>query len=404
MLLTGYRILDLTDQWGVLGGRMLADLGAQVIAVEPPGGNPVRRFPPFWKDDIRYSLFWEAYAGGKKSITLDLTHPDGREVFLRLVAVSDAVLETFPPGALNQMGLGWEVLRRVNPSLVLTSITPYGQDGPYAHWKATDLTIQAMGGLAYVTGDAERPPLRISFPQAWLLTGISAALGTVLALFHRTRTGQGQQVDLSAQHAVARTMDRLIPFVDLLGEVLGRHGHWGRPGGGPLRPSLWPCRDGWVCFLMVGGGVGTKHMQGVIAWMREEGFDPGPLEKMGAVDFGFSRADLIPVVADVVGRFLANKTKAEIGEEAQRRRLLIAPVATPGEAAQVALRLAPDFFRPETTPEGDTRATIGPFAPVEGGNPRRAPALGEHQREVLMDVLGLTVEEVILLREVGALG
>lgn len=404
MLLAGYRILDLTDQWGIVAGRMLADLGAQVIAVEPPGGSPARRQPPFWRDDVRCSLFWEAYGGGKKSICLDLAHPDGREVFRRLVAVSDAVLEAYPPGKLAEWGLGWEDLRRVNPSLVLTSLTPFGQDGPYAHWKATDLTIQAMGGLAYVTGDADRPPLRISFPQAWVLTGISGALGTVLALFHRTRTGQGQRVDLSAQHAVARTMDRLIPFVDLLGEVLGRHGHWGRPGGGPLRPSLWPCKDGWVCFLMVGGGVGTKHMQGVVAWMEEEGFDPGPLKDMGAVDFGFSRAELIPVVADVVGRFLATKSKAEIWEEAQRRRLLIAPVATPGEAAQVALGIAPDFFRTETGPDGAVRATVGPFVPWESGNPRRAPALGEHQREVLGDLLGFSPAEIALLREVGALG
>ncbi|MCS7207257.1 MAG: CoA transferase [Dehalococcoidia bacterium] len=404
MLLTGYRILDLTDQWGMLAGRMLADMGAQVIAVEPPGGNPARRLPPFWKDDITCSLFWEAYAGGKKSITLDLTHPDGREVFLRLLAVSDALLETFPPGTLARWGLDHETLRRANPTLVHTSITPFGQTGPYAHWKATDLTIQAMGGLAYVTGDADRPPVRISFPQAWVLAGISGALGTMLALFHRTRTGQGQQVDLSAQHAVARTMDRLIPFVDLLGEVLERHGHWGRPGGGPLRPSLWPCRDGWVCVLMVGGGVGAKHMQGLLAWMEEEGFDPGPLKDMGEVDFGFSRAAMIPVVAEVLGRFLAPKTKAEIWEQAQRRRLLMAPVSTPGEAAQVALRIAPDFFRKEVAPDGAVRATVGPFVPLEGGNPRRAPALGEHQREVLVDMLGYTPAEAIVLRRVGALG
>ncbi|GBD10586.1 Succinyl-CoA:(R)-benzylsuccinate CoA-transferase subunit BbsE [bacterium HR23] len=404
MLLAGYRILDLTDPWGVLAGRMLADLGAEVIAVEPPGGSPARRQPPFWKDDISHSLFWGAYAGGKKSITLDLTHPDGRAVFLRLVAISDAILETHPPGALEEMGLGWDVLRRANPSLVLTSITPFGREGPYARWKATDLTIQAMGGLAYVTGDSDRPPVRISFPQAWVLTGISAGLGTVLALFHRTRTGQGQRVDLSAQHAVARTMDRLIPFVDLLGEVLERHGHWGRPGGGPLRPSLWPCKDGWVCFLIVGGGVGTKHMQGVIAWMEEEGFDPGPLKEMGAVDFGFSRADLIPVVAEVVGRFLKEKSKAEIWEQAQRRRLLIAPVSTPGDAVQVARAIDRGFFRQEAWPDGVRRATVGSFVPLENGNPRRAPALGEHQKEVLEDLLGFTPSETALLREVGALG
>jgi benzylsuccinate CoA-transferase BbsE subunit len=394
VLLRGYRILDLTDQWGIVAGRMLADLGAEVIAVEPPGGNPVRRQPPFGGEDGRVSLFWEAYAGGKKSVCLDLSHPKGRAAFLGLVAISDGVLESFPPGQMARWGLGWEELRRVNPTLVLTSITPFGQDGPYAHWKATDLVVQAMGGLTYVTGDADRAPLRISFPQAGVLAGISGALGTLLALFHRTRTGQGQWVDVSAQHAVARVMDRLIPFADLAGEVLGRHGHWGRPGGGPLRPSLWPCRDGWVCYLMVGGGVGAKHLKGVIGWMEEEGFDPGVLRELeGMVDFGFNRPEVIPAVTEVMGRFLADKTKGEVWEQARRRRLLLAPVATPGEAARVALAIDPHFFRREEAPDGTLRTTMGPFVPWESGNPRRAPALGEHQGEVLGGLLGLAPAE-----------
>src|SRR5919109_2931972 len=168
--LTGYRALDLTDEKGVLCGKILADLGVDVIKLEPPGGDPARRLGPFAEDipNPERSLFWWAFNANKRSITLDLTKPQGRDLFLRMVRVADFIIESFVPGELECLGLSYHTLAQVNPRVILTSITPFGQTGPYATYRATDLVVMAMGGSMFLTGDADRPPVRIGYPQAFL--------------------------------------------------------------------------------------------------------------------------------------------------------------------------------------------------------------------------------------------
>src|SRR5579884_2719747 len=162
-LLRPYRVLDLTNELGELAGRILADLGADVIKIEPPDGDPSRWRPPFYGDrpDPEASLPWWASNLNKRSITLDLEYASGQALFRRLVQTADFVLESFQPGYLDQLGLGYHSLAEINPRIILTSITPFGQTGPYRHYPATDLTLQALGGFLYVNGDADRPPLRI---------------------------------------------------------------------------------------------------------------------------------------------------------------------------------------------------------------------------------------------------
>lgn len=408
MLLQGYRILDLCDERGYLCGKLLADLRTQVIAVESPQGSPARRQRPFYRGDSGSSLSWTAYSAGKKGITINLATGKGRELFRLLVAASDAVVESFPPGYMASLGLDYRSLKQVNPSLVMVSITPFGQSGPYARYKATDLTVNALGGFLYMTGDPDRPPVRISFPQAWLIAGAAAAVGTAMALFHRTRTGQGQHVDVSAQAAVARTLDRAPAFWDIGGQVLERAGPMARPGGGTLRRMLWPCKDGHVSYLMLGGTTGSRSLRALIAWMDEEGFDADyikdlPWEEM---DFTAIPPEVLRRTDETLGRFFSKYTKAQLWQQAKERRLLLYPVSTPSEVFQHVKELSPHLLH-QTGEPGTSEPTsyLGPFLTLgpQTNSDRRAPALGEHNEEVYEGLLGIPRGRLRWLKAKGAI-
>ena len=164
--LHGLRVLDLSDDKGQFGTKFMADMGADVLKIEPPGGDPVRRLGPFYhdQDELDKSLYWFMLNTSKRSLTLDITTARGAELFKRLVATADFVVESFLPGTLERLGLGYETLTRVRPDIILTSITNYGQSGPYREYLATDLDALAMGGILYLCGDPDRPPTRVSVP------------------------------------------------------------------------------------------------------------------------------------------------------------------------------------------------------------------------------------------------
>jgi benzylsuccinate CoA-transferase BbsF subunit len=265
-----YRILDLTTQRGWLAGRLLADLGATVIKVEPIGGDAGRGLGPFAGDtpDPEGALQWWAYNRGKQSVTLDLATAQGREQFLKLAADADAVLESFDPGQMEAWGLGLEVLLAANPSLVFTRITPFGQTGPYGRFAASDLTLSAIGGASWVTGDEDRAPVRVTAPLSFPHASAEAALHTAVALFHAGSTGEGQQVDVSGQAATVRTlMDSLMGFYTD-GRVIRRE-KFGQPSEHTPFPSLFRCADGYViASIGLGGGLSALR-----AWAREDGED-----------------------------------------------------------------------------------------------------------------------------------
>ncbi len=204
-MLSRYRVIDMADDRGIFCGRVLGDLGADVIKVEPPWGDPARRQGPFFQDDPgpENSLFWQAYACNKRGVTLDIEQEAGRELLLKAVGAADFFIESFRPGYLAGLGLGYEELHRANPRLIYVSITPFGQNGPYSGLAATDLTGAAMGGFMHLTGDADRPPLRVSIPQFWLLGGAAGAAAAMIAFQQRVQTGRGQHVDVSCQQAMA---------------------------------------------------------------------------------------------------------------------------------------------------------------------------------------------------------
>jgi crotonobetainyl-CoA:carnitine CoA-transferase CaiB-like acyl-CoA transferase len=206
-LLRPYRVLDLTNEFGELAGRILADLGADVIKIEPPAGDPSRWRPPFYADraDRETSLPWWASNLNKRSIVLDLETSRGQAPFRSLVETADFVLESFQPGYLARLGLGYASLAHINPRVIVTSITPFGQSGPYSQFPATDLTLQALGGFLYVNGDADRPPIRISADLAYRHGGGQGAAGALVAHFERQRSGRGQHVDVSIQDYIPWT-------------------------------------------------------------------------------------------------------------------------------------------------------------------------------------------------------
>ena len=240
--LSRYRALDLTDKNGLLCGKILAELGADVIKVERPGGDSARRLGPFYHDepDPEKSLLWWAFNTSKRGITLDLTSRDGRQRFLELVRGADIVIESFPPGEMAKLGLGYNELSGVNPGIILVSISGFGQDGPYAHYKAPDIVLQAMGGYMNLTGDADRPPVRISLAQAYLHASSEAATASLIALWHRERTGEGQWVDISAQECIAWLGFNNYIYYDFQGFIRSRGGPFGKHPGGREAPSIFP--------------------------------------------------------------------------------------------------------------------------------------------------------------------
>lgn len=195
------RVVDLSDERGIFCGFVLAELGADVVSVEPPGGSRSRLQGPFagGAPGTERSLFWWAYARGRRSVVLDPESEADRDALLRLVDAADVMVESRTPGEMERLGLCYEALARRNPGLVYVSLTPFGQSGPKARWAASDLTVFAASGALWLMGDADRAPVRISAPQAFLHAGAEAAAAALVALHERRRSGRGQHVDVSAQ-------------------------------------------------------------------------------------------------------------------------------------------------------------------------------------------------------------
>ena len=218
--LTGMRVLDLSGPMGVYCGKLMADMGADVIKVEPPGGDPMRQIGPFLNADSSsgHSLYWLHFNTNKRSITLDVADPKGAELLSKMAQDADVVLETSPPGYLENLGLGYKDLSQTNPDLIYASLTPFGQTGPYKDFKATDLTGFAMGGYMYVTGWPDTPPTRLWGAQAYNTTSNRAFIAILLALYHRMSTGEGQFIDVSMQEAVAATTEHVNTTYNYTGE------------------------------------------------------------------------------------------------------------------------------------------------------------------------------------------
>ena len=336
-MLSDYRILDLTDDRGLIGGMILADLGADVIAIEPPDGNAARARGPFsdgsYEGGGEDSLIWQSYARGKRSVVLDLQSDAGRDRFLDLVRTADALIESADVGAMDALGLGHDALAAVNPGLVYAAITPFGSSGPKAGWPATDLTVAAAAGPMIQSGDRDRPPLRVDLPQTALHAGAEAAIGVLAALHERKRSGLGQFIDVSAQAAYAQaTQSGIIAAANNAGQF-----ERSAVGAalGPLEIRLfWPCKDGHVAITYLFGAAIGPFTDRLMQYALEEGYcdqatrDKDWLNYTNLILSGQEPISEYLRCCDVVGALCADKTKAELFQVAQERRLLLVPVST----------------------------------------------------------------------------
>ncbi len=410
-MLSPYRVLDLTHEWALLGGKILADLGADVIQIEPPGGHPARRIGPFYHDEIdpERSMFWWAYTANKRSITLDITTPDGQVMLKRLVASADFLLESGAPGELAALGLGYDDLAAINPQLIMVSITPFGQDGPYAHYKAPDLVGMGLSGFMYVTGDPDRAPLRVGFPHFYFHGSGSGATGALVAHMHRTLTGEGQLVDVSCQEATARALANAPQSYALEGSIIKRQGSYRQTGAATFMRITWPCKDGYVNFQFSGGSGAGRGVNNLVKWMSDAGMGDDYLESLDFTQLGYGTIspEMLERVVPPIEQFIQSLTKDELFEGAVSRRILLFPVATPQDILDNPQLKARDYYQTIQHPELVTPVTfLGPFAqltaaPIE--HRRFPPAIGEHNGDMYGDELGMQPADMARLRALGVI-
>ena len=406
-MLNGCRALDLTDENGLLCGKILADLGADVIKIEKPGGDSARRLGPFFHNEPApdKSLYWFAYNSNKRGITLDLEKPEGKKVFLDLVKTADFVIESFPPGYLDKRGLGYAGLTAVKPDIILTSITPFGQNGPYREYHAADIVTMGMTGILFQTGDRDTPPVHMSMAQSPMHAGADAAVGTMLAYYHREMTGEGQQVDVSQQQSAAWFLANAVPLYELNGVVLQRSGamRWSLTS---TQRQVWECRDGYVFFNIIGGRGGAKTLRELVSWMDGEGMATDHLKAMDWENFDVFQADQadIDVISAPIEAFFKTHGRKEISAEAARRSISICPLSSMSDLhddPQLAFR---NFWKDVQHPElGANVLYPREFVKATGGHfetNTRAPLPGEHNDEVYRE-LGLSPDEMDTLRQEG---
>ena len=405
--LAGYRVLDLADEKGQLCARILGELGADVIKVEARDGDPTRRNGPFFKGDQspNMSLYWWAMNAGKRSVTCELRLEAGRDLFRRLVAQADFVIETTMPGDMEALGLGYTALKAVNPGLIMVSITNFGQTGPYARWTATDIVGSAMGGQMYLNGDPEHGPVRTTAPQAYAQVNFQAAVGAMTALYARgVNDGLGQHVDVSMQESMCVAMDNTQPIWDIRKINASGPGVRRNSTGVLGTRYLFETVDGWIAALQVGGLIGPGA-NAIIDWLAAEGEARG-------LDSDAWRARLtalVPLAPDetayveeTFAAFCRTRKKEDLVAEAQRRASGWAPVFSPREVVE-SKQLAGRDYWVRVDHEDLGESFVYPGAPFKLSETPwrqrgRAPHVGEHNEQVYAEMLGIEPTELRRLK------
>ncbi|MFC1967517.1 CaiB/BaiF CoA transferase family protein [Chloroflexota bacterium] len=412
-LLGAYRVLDLTDEKGFLCGKMLADLGADVIKLDGPGADSTGNIGPYCHHagdtkNPEKSLYWLFFNAGKRSITLDIETEPGRDIFKRLVKTVDIVVESFPPGYLDSLQLGYSSLKEVNPGLIYTSITPFGANGPYRDYLATDLVATAMSGFMYLTGESDRAPLRISYPQAYQHAGAQAAVGSLTALYHREITHEGQSVDISMQHSMVASTLNAVPFWELNGRILNREGAFrGGLSSSALQRLLWPCKDGWVSFVVMGGQFGKRTNVNLVEWMGEEGLADDFMKGIDwdAFDMATVTQEFHDKMESRIQNFFSAHTKQELYDGANQRQMMLFPVCSPEDIASDS-QLSSREFWVELDYRGNKLRAPGPFIKCSGTPLNlnlKVPCVGEHNQEVYAEQMGISSDQLETLKRSGVI-
>jgi benzylsuccinate CoA-transferase BbsE subunit len=414
--LAGIRVLDLTEGGCNIGGRMFGDLGADVIRIEPPSGS-TSRIAPFYKniEDPEKSLFWFAYNSNKRGITLDITRSEGQEIFYKLAKTADVILESFSPGYMSKLKLGYKDICKIKADIIYSAISPFGQNGPKANYEASDLTIWASGGFLNDCGDPDRAPVWIGFPQASLFGGAEAAIGSMTALWYRMNSGEGQFVDVSMQESAAASNMNVLQMWDVNKVEFKRVGAVSFVAATRVKqPIYFKCKDGFVMILALGGNdpyaTSSEHL---VQWMKDEEMCPDWLAKINWWK-DYNAAILTQDTADKVGQaieaFTLTKTKNElyeIGAFGKYKQILVAPVSSTKDISEDIQLKARNYFVHIDHPElKDSLPYCGPFirlteSPIQFN--RRAPLIGEHNQEIYGDELGLSKTDMSIQKAKGVI-
>jgi len=392
--LSGLRVIELGDLVSApYAAKLMADLGADVIKVEPPSGDPARQRGPFPGGEPhpeRSGLFLYLNCN-KRGVTLDTSQASGRELLHRLAAEADVVLHNLAPEAMADHGLDFEALAARNPRLVLTSITPFGLDGPHSGYQATDLTLWAAGGITALNGGGpgtdDMPPLKAFGSQASFQGGVNAALATLAALFERLASQQGQHVEISIQECVASILELTFEYWPYMGLVATRLGHK------PIQPlDFLECADGWIFLCCVEEHQWQKwvELMGSPEWATMELFENR-----------LTRGANWDALRIFLSEWCADKKVDDLYRSAQARRIPIAPVSTMGDLMASPHLAQRGFFATVAHAEmGEVRMPGAPyrFSATPWQLVRPAPLLGEHNAEVFGGLLGLSDAELRELR------
>ena len=378
--LSGYRVLDLTDEKGMLCSRLLTDMGAEVIRIEKPGVDAV-------------GIFNEANRG-KFDITLNIESEFGQDIFRRLIRTADAVVESYPPGYLETLGLSYPKLSETNPRLIVASVTGFGQNGPYRDYKSGDMVASALGGQMYVCGVPEMPPLKPFGNQAYYNASIFAAIGIMLALWNRHTTGRGQHIDISLQECAAATLDHVLVRYFYEGLVSKRQSslHWNNAF------RIFPCRDGYVLLSLF------QHWETLVEWLDSEGMAEDLADKKWQ-DREYRLKHLDHII-DVLERWTKTHTVAKLIDLGQLMHFPWAEVTSiPELMASPQLRERGFFVEVEELQSGKKYKIPGAPCKLSRSSwqiGRHVPGIGEHNMKIFEE-LGLSEGEVETLIKEGVI-
>jgi len=406
--LEGLRILELADEKGQFCGKLLGDLGADVIKIEPPGGEPCRQVGPFL-DDIPHperSLSFWYYNTSKRGMTLDLKTAEGHRIFARLTATSDVILESFRPGHLASLGFDYESIREQNPRLIMCSLTPFGQTGPWRDYVSTDLLHMAAGGEMASCGYDEvdvpnAPPIAPGGGNAWHMGCHFAYIAIMAALVYRTVSGQGQYIDASIHEACALTTEAAVANYVYRGETLlrqtGRH-----HAAGPTNRTQFRAKDGSYVTALISGGLNPRNVSNLAALMDSFGM-AGDLKDPRYQDPAVIAANASHIIDDLLANFIASLPAEQVYHAAQERGFTWGAVRAPEELLHDGHLHDRDFWKQVEHPELGRSFTYPGEAAIYNGSPwrisRRAPLIGEHNNEILCGELGFSLGELSVLAE-----
>ncbi len=394
--LRGLRVLEMGQLLaGPFAGVILAAFGAEVIKIEPPKiGDPLRRWREVYKGT---ALWWYILGRNKKCITLNLRHPRGQELARQLAKDVDIVLENFKPGTLEKWGLGYEDLRKLNPRVIMVRVSGWGQTGPYSSRPGYASVAEAMGGFRYVTGYPDRPPVRPNLSLGDTLAGLHAALGALMAVYHRDvkGTGQGQMVDVAIYEAVFNMMESLVPAYDKLGYVRER---LGSKLSGIVPSNTYLCKDGK--YIVIGGNGDTIFKRLMRAIGRED------LANDPRLEHNDGRVEHEEMIDRAIESWTKTHTYDDVFHALESAGVPCGPIYSAAEILKDPHFNARGLFETVEILDGE-KVKIPAILPFLSETPGRTewvgPPLGAHNEEIYCRRLGLSHDELVALQEEGVI-